>query len=103
MLFYHNSYIKVQFCSGAPENTDFSVHICPICYILFSVQTSEAKEMIMESNAKIFREGFRDGIPIGLGYFAVAFSLGSQRTDMASVLCTDLLQVFLPMHLQDSI
>ena len=30
----------------------------------------------MESNAKIFREGFRDGIPIGLGYFAVAFSLG---------------------------
>lgn len=30
----------------------------------------------MESNAKIFRDGFRDGIPIGLGYFAVAFSLG---------------------------
>ena len=30
----------------------------------------------MESNGKIFREGFRDGIPIGLGYFAVAFSLG---------------------------
>lgn len=25
---------------------------------------------------KEFREGFRDGIPIGLGYFAVAFSLG---------------------------
>lgn len=47
-----------------------------ICYILFSVQTYEAKEMIMERNAKIFRDGFRDGIPIGLGYFAVAFSLG---------------------------
>ncbi len=30
----------------------------------------------MESNARIYREGFRDGIPIGLGYFAVAFSLG---------------------------
>ena len=30
----------------------------------------------MESNATIFRNGFRDGIPIGLGYFAVAFSLG---------------------------
>ena len=30
----------------------------------------------MESTAKIYREGFRDGIPIGLGYFAVAFSLG---------------------------
>ena len=27
----------------------------------------------MESNATIFRNGFRDGIPIGLGYFAVAF------------------------------
>lgn len=27
-------------------------------------------------NKKIFREGFRDGIPIGLGYFAVSFSLG---------------------------
>ena len=23
-----------------------------------------------------FREGFRDGIPIGLGYFAVSFALG---------------------------
>ncbi len=29
-----------------------------------------------ESNKKAFREGFRDGIPIGLGYLAVAFSLG---------------------------
>ncbi|MBR0113242.1 MAG: AzlC family ABC transporter permease [Clostridia bacterium] len=28
------------------------------------------------SNKKAFREGFRDGIPIGLGYLAVAFSLG---------------------------
>ena len=25
---------------------------------------------------RIFREGMRDGMPIGLGYFAVAFSLG---------------------------
>lgn len=25
---------------------------------------------------KVFWEGFRDGVPIGLGYFAVAFSLG---------------------------
>ncbi len=23
-----------------------------------------------------FRDGMRDGVPIGLGYFAVAFSLG---------------------------
>lgn len=28
------------------------------------------------SNRKIFFEGVRDGLPIGLGYFAVAFSLG---------------------------
>lgn len=27
-------------------------------------------------NAGAFREGFKDGIPIGLGYFAVAFALG---------------------------
>lgn len=25
---------------------------------------------------KVFKEGFKDGIPIGLGYFAVSFSLG---------------------------
>lgn len=29
-----------------------------------------------DSNAKIFLEGFTAGIPIGLGYFAVSFSLG---------------------------
>ena len=29
-----------------------------------------------ESNKKAFREGLRDGLPIGLGYLAVAFSLG---------------------------
>ena len=28
------------------------------------------------SNLTVFREGIRDGFPIGLGYFAVAFSLG---------------------------
>lgn len=28
------------------------------------------------NNKKIFREGMRDGLPIGLGYFAVSFSLG---------------------------
>ena len=30
----------------------------------------------MNTNTKAFREGFRDGIPIGLGYLAVSFSLG---------------------------
>ncbi|QFJ55752.1 AzlC family ABC transporter permease [Pseudobutyrivibrio xylanivorans] len=28
------------------------------------------------SKKQVFRDGFRDGVPIGLGYFAVAFSLG---------------------------
>lgn len=28
------------------------------------------------SDGQAFREGFRDGIPIGLGYYAVAFALG---------------------------
>lgn len=30
----------------------------------------------MADNKKVFREGMRDGLPIGLGYFAVSFSLG---------------------------
>lgn len=29
-----------------------------------------------ENKRQAFKEGFRDGIPIGLGYFAVSFSLG---------------------------
>ena len=29
-----------------------------------------------KSNAKIFQRGMKDAVPIGLGYFAVAFSLG---------------------------
>ncbi|HCI74147.1 MAG TPA: branched-chain amino acid ABC transporter permease [Lachnospiraceae bacterium] len=47
-------------------------------------------------NARAFREGIRDGIPIGLGYFAVAFALGVAAKDaglnplqgfFASILC----------------
>ncbi len=30
----------------------------------------------VENKRQAFKEGFRDGIPIGLGYFAVSFSLG---------------------------
>ncbi len=30
----------------------------------------------MNSHSKSLRKGFRDGVPIGLGYFAVSFSLG---------------------------
>ncbi len=33
-------------------------------------------EIALTNNKKEFLEGLRDGIPIGLGYFAVAFSLG---------------------------
>ena len=29
-----------------------------------------------QTKRTVFLEGFRDGIPIALGYFAVAFSLG---------------------------
>lgn len=32
------------------------------------------------SNKSVFAEGMKDGIPIGLGYFAVAFSLGIMAT-----------------------
>ena len=35
----------------------------------------------MESSKRIFMQGYRDGIPIGLGYFAVAVSLGIAARD----------------------
>jgi len=35
----------------------------------------------MESNRDIFIQGYKHGIPIGLGYFAVAFSLGIAARD----------------------
>lgn len=35
----------------------------------------------MEDNKSIFIQGYRDGIPIGLGYFAVAVSLGIAARD----------------------
>lgn len=35
----------------------------------------------METNRDIFMQGYRHGIPIGLGYFAVAFSLGIAARD----------------------
>ena len=38
-------------------------------------KTSEYSIRTIE-NQKAFQKGFRDGIPIGLGYFAVSFSLG---------------------------
>lgn len=35
----------------------------------------------MAGNKEIFAEGYKNGIPIGLGYFAVAFSLGIAARD----------------------
>ena len=34
------------------------------------------KDEISTINKKVFFEGVRDGIPIGLGYFVVSFTLG---------------------------
>ena len=48
------------------------------------------------SRMSVLREGMRDGLPIGLGYFAVAFSLGIAARSagltplqgfLASILC----------------
>ncbi|MDY5883903.1 MAG: AzlC family ABC transporter permease [Roseburia sp.] len=53
--------------------------------------------MMMEQNRNAFRNGMRDGLPIGLGYFAVSFSLGIAAKNagltwlqgfFASALCT---------------
>ena len=43
--------------------------------IAFSERQKRIEERL-QSNIVTFLEGVRDGIPIGLGYFAVAFSLG---------------------------
>lgn len=40
------------------------------------VRKSKSLYRFITSREKIFFEGVRDGVPIGLGYFAVAFSLG---------------------------
>ena len=59
-------------------------------------QTMPDRKMSRERNQEAFREGLRDGIPIGLGYFAVAFVLGVAARDaglspvqgfFASILC----------------
>ena len=57
---------------------------------------SENTKTNQPDNRTAFREGMRDGIPIGLGYFAVAFALGVAARDaglnplqgfIASILC----------------
>ena len=34
------------------------------------------KHFPLKENISVFKDGVRDGLPIGLGYFAVSFSLG---------------------------
>ncbi len=50
----------------------------------------------LQTTGQVFRQGMRDGVPIGLGYFAVAFALGVKATEvgldpvqgfLASILC----------------
>ena len=38
--------------------------------------TSSGEDLLSVERRKAFRQGIRDGVPIGLGYFAVSFSLG---------------------------
>ena len=52
-----------------------------ICYIicisiLTEIKMTKIQERRKNNRAAVFREGLRDGMPIALGYFAVAFSLG---------------------------
>ena len=43
----------------------------------FGIEERKRREpMSKRENRKMYLEGLRDGVPIGLGYFAVAFSLG---------------------------
>lgn len=37
---------------------------------------SQQENMRTLANKTVFKDGVKDGIPIGIGYFAVAFSLG---------------------------
>lgn len=57
---------------------------------------SDCYSLRAKGNLEVFREGMRDGFPIGLGYFAVAFSLGIAARNagltpfqgfLASILC----------------
>ena len=41
-------------------------------------QTTEEKRNVSQERAQQFKEGLRDGVPIALGYLAVAFTLGIQ-------------------------
>jgi predicted branched-subunit amino acid permease len=46
-----------------------------------ATEQTAIEEKAAEQTTTVWKSGFRDGIPIGLGYFAVAFSLGIAARD----------------------
>lgn len=54
-----------------------------------------SKDIMKLENRKQFREGVRDGMPIALGYFAVAFSLGIMAKNVGLTAFQGLLASFL--------
>ena len=47
-----------------------------IDFIKFNINISQLRKNLIKTNRKVIAQGLRDGIPIGLGYLAVSFSLG---------------------------
>lgn len=58
---------------------------------------------LIKSNRKVILEGMRDGIPIGLGYLAVSFSLGIAAKLRDLMRFKAFLQVFCATHRQANI
>lgn len=58
---------------------------------------------LIKSNRKVILEGMRDGIPIGLGYLAVSFSLGIAAKLRDLMRFKAFLQAFCATHRQVNI
>ena len=58
---------------------------------------------LIKSNRKVILEGMRDGIPIGLGYLAVSFSLGIAAKLRDLMRFKAFLQAFCATHQQANI
>lgn len=58
---------------------------------------------LIKSNRKVILEGMRDGIPIGLGYLAVSFSLGIAAKLRDLMRFKAFLQAFCATHRQANI
>ena len=48
-------------------------------------------DMMTEQDRKLWRQGLRDGLPIGLGYFSVAFTFGLEAVALSLPLCAPVL------------